>query len=61
MLACIVIVLIYSNNLTIQGVDFGILEFVLLRERPLMTSDIRVGRGSKIAPKMGRYREGQGK
>ena len=25
-----------------------------------MTSDIRVGRGSKIAPKMGRYRVGQG-
>ena len=32
-----------------------------VRERPLMTSDIRVGRGSKIAPKMGRYRVGQGR
>ena len=31
-----------------------------LGESPLMTSDIRVGRGSKIAPKMGRYRLGQG-
>ena len=26
-----------------------------------MTSDIRVGRGSKIAPKKGRYRVGQGR
>ena len=32
-----------------------------VRERPLMTSDIRVGRGSKIAHKIGRYRVGQGK
>ena len=32
-----------------------------IRERPLMTSDIRVGRGSKIAPKMGRYRVGKGR
>ena len=31
------------------------------RERPLMTSDIRVGRGSKIAAKIGRYRVGQGR
>ena len=30
-------------------------------KRPLMTSDIRVGRGSKIAPKIGRYRVGQGR
>ena len=27
-----------------------------LWERPLVTSDIRVGRGSKIAPRIGRYR-----
>ena len=33
----------------------------LLWERPLMTSNIRVGRGSKIAPKIGRYRVGQGR
>ena len=26
-----------------------------------MSSDIRVGRGSNIAPKIGRYREGQGR
>ena len=32
-----------------------------IRERPLMTSDFRVGRGSKIAPKIGRYRVGQGR
>ena len=32
-----------------------------LGERPLMTADIRVGRGSKIAPKIGRYRVGQGR
>ena len=33
-----------------------------IRERPLMTSDIRVGRGwSKIAPQIGRYRVGQGR
>ena len=31
------------------------------RERSLMTSHIRVGRGSKIAPKKGRYRVGQGR
>ena len=36
-------------------------EVTILRERPLMTSDIRVGRGSKIAPKKGRYRAGQGR
>ena len=30
-------------------------------ERPLMMSNIRVGRGSKIAPKMGHYRVGQGR
>ena len=30
-------------------------------ERLVMTSDIRVGRGSKIAPKVGRYRVGQGR
>ena len=29
-------------------------------ERPLMTSDIRVGREYNIAPKIGRYRVGQG-
>ena len=29
-----------------------------LWERPLVTSDIRVGRGSKIASKIGRYRVG---
>ena len=34
---------------------------ILLRERPLMTSNIRVGRGSTIAPKVGRYRVGQGR
>ena len=34
---------------------------MILRERPLMTSDIRVGRGSKIAQKIGRYRVGQGR
>ena len=28
---------------------------------PLMTSDIRVCRGSKIVPKIGRYRVGQGR
>ena len=32
-----------------------------LGERSLMTSHIRVGRGSKIAPKKGRYRVGQGR
>ena len=32
-----------------------------LRERSLMTSHTRVGRGSKIVPKEGRYRVGQGK
>ena len=31
-----------------------------MREHPLMTSDFKVGRESKIAPKMGRYRVGQG-
>ena len=30
------------------------------RERPLMTADIKVGGGSKRAPKIGRYRVGQG-
>ena len=33
----------------------------LVRERPLMTSNIRVGRGSKIAPEIERYRVGQGR
>ena len=32
-----------------------------VRERSLMTSLIRVGRGSKIAPKKGHYRVGQGR
>ena len=32
-----------------------------LRERSLMTSDIRVGRGSKIAQKKGRYGVEQGR
>ena len=32
-----------------------------IRERQLMTSDIRVGRGPKIVPNMGRYRVGQGR
>ena len=35
--------------------------FFQARERSLMTSDIRVGRGSKIAPKMERYTVGQGR
>ena len=33
----------------------------LAREPPLLTSDIRVGRGSKIAPKIERYRVGDGR
>ena len=33
----------------------------MVEERPEMTSDIRVGRGSKIAPQIGRYRVGQGR
>ena len=41
--------------------DCVILKYNLFREHPLMTSDIRVGRGSKIAPKIGRYRVGQGR
>ena len=34
---------------------------IFVGERSLMTSHIRVGRGSKIAPKKGRYRVGQGR
>ena len=34
---------------------------VLVRERPLMTSDIRVGRGVQDIPKIRHYRVGQGR
>ena len=33
----------------------------IARKHPLMTSDVKVGRGSKIVPKIGRYRVGQGR
>ena len=42
-----------------MGVGWGSKETFNVRERPLTTSHIRVGRGSKIAPKKGRYRVGQ--
>ena len=34
---------------------------IFLWESPLMTSDIRVGRGAKIAPKIRHYKVGQGR
>ena len=35
--------------------------YITYRERPLMTSHIRVGRGVQNSPKKGRYRVGQGR
>ena len=39
----------------------GIWIHILFREHSLMTSHIRIGRGSKIAPQKERYRVGQGR
>ena len=36
-------------------------DIIFQRERPLMTSDIRVDKGSTMAPKIGRYRIVQGR
>ena len=40
---------------------FNTLDEAGFRERPLMTSDTRVGRGVQDSPKKGRYRVGQGR
>ena len=59
---------LYLISPEVAQVQIHITDFLLfrdlqksLRERPLLMSNIRVGRGSKIAPKMGCYRGGQGR
>ena len=53
----------YSRAETIRGqmVYENLGSGSCLGECPIMTSDNRVGRGSKIPPKMGHYKVGQGR
>ena len=52
-----------KNSISLFGCLSRLLKFSAVDkgERPLMTFDIRVGRGFKIAPKIRRYRVGRGR